>query len=240
MLGAGFFSGILIVIATANGVVITTDSAPAKLLSANSTRPSESVASVGDHVVISSSGLVDWVAKAADGSIISTYDFDQFTKELAHSFGRNARASDVAEATRTKLTGIVEHVGTTKAVGHLPNIVLVVAGLTGKKVEVWTVTAHLDSSTRPVPVDKQRNFTGGVSPYLGAYGIKRTADQLTADWHAKAPPRLVRDSSPLTAQEWAEVAGLMVSTEPHDKPPIRQWLIVPSEKISARTWQEPQ
>ena len=240
MLGSGLFATILIVVATGNGVVVTTDSAPAKLINPTSSRPSESVVPIGDRVVIASSGLVDWEAKAQDGSVISTYDFDTFSRELAKSLSRTARASVVAEAARTKLAKIVEHVGTTKAVGHLPNIVLVVAGLDGKKVEVWTVTAHIESAARPVLVDKQRNFPGTADPYFGAYGIKRTQDQLMADYRAKAPARLSHESTPLTPDEWAEVAGLMVSTEPHDKPPIRQWLIVPGEKVNTREWKEPQ
>lgn len=242
MLGSGLLSTILIVVATGNGVVVTADSAPAKLLNSASNRPTGSVAAMGDRVVIAATGLVDWDAKAADGSVVSTYDFDSFAKELAQSLPRNARATAVAEAARAKLTKIVEHVGTTKAVGHLPNIVLVVAGLDGKKIEVWTVTAHIESTARPVVVDKQKNFPGSANPYFGAYGIKRTQDQLMADWRAKAPPRLLRDSTstPLTPDEWAELAGLMVATEPHDKPPIRQWLIVPGEKINTREWKEPQ
>jgi hypothetical protein len=239
MLASGLFATVMLVLANSNGVVLTADSAPAVLTTETGKQPIDAVSTVGSRVVVAGEGFVHWDAKAADGSMVASYDFKNLIADVSAKLQRNPKPAAVAEAVRDALAKVVAHVGNTTKTGPLPNIVLVIAGLEGKQPAVWTVRAHLESPVRPVIVDKERNFPGKANPYLGAYGMKRTVAQVTADWRARAPDRLKRDYPPLQFEELAEMAGFMVKTEQRSKPPIRQWVVAPGEKLQSKLWQEP-
>jgi hypothetical protein len=232
-------AGALIIIATAGGAVVTNDSAPQKLLSSASKPSKRTVAVVGDRVVVAGSGYTTFRAKSAGGAVIAEYDFDALVAELQKIFPHGANPASLAEAARAQLSAILGHLGAAEPFRKLEPIALVFLGREGKQVEVWTVTARLDLPTRPPVVEKQRTFPGKLNPCFVAYGIERSLEQFTADWQKEAPPRLVRESPPFSIDEWAEIAGLIESTEKGTAAPVRQWFVNPSGKIEVRTWAPP-
>jgi len=240
MLATNLLAGVLIIIASTDGTVVISDSAAQSLESKNSKPSSKTAAIVGDRVLVVGTGYTNFTAKSETGAVIADYSFDALAAQLSKIFPHRASPAAVAEAARAQLAAILGHVGANDTGHVLPRIVLVCVGPERKQIEVWTVTVMLDQPTRPPIVKAERSYPGALMPYFGAYGVKRTKERLEADWTGAAPPRLIRQSPPFSIDEWAEVAGLMASTENGAVAPIRQWILKPSSKIEVKTWTKPE